>query len=233
MDKEYNKKRIHPPLYQHDYHVLRQLYDALEKLAKKYFPTQKGVLVDYGCGSIPYKERFLPYVNRYIGIDIDNNQLADILIAENTKIPLKDKSVDIILSTQVLEHVDRTDFYLSETKRLLKKEGLLLLSSHGIWPYHPYPEDLHRWTRKGLEKLLQNNGFECLETISILGPFATVTQFTLLLIAERLTGKGILPKILLATFSLVGNGMIFLENRLFPPNKVSDASLFVICAKKK
>lgn len=233
MDNKYNNKRIHPPLYQHDYHVLRQLYDTLEKLASTYLSPRKRVLVDYGCGSAPYKNLFLPYVNRYLGIDIGNNRQADILIAKNTKIPLKDKSVDVILSTQVLEHVDGVDFYLSETKRLLKREGLLLLSTHGVWPYHPYPEDFHRWTRKGLEKLLQNNGFKCLEIISILGPFATVTQFTLLLIAERLIGKGILAKILLTIFSLVGNGMIFLEDNLFPSNEVSDASLFVICAKKK
>lgn len=210
-----------------------RLYKDLEKLAKKYFLKQKGVLADYGCGSTPYKELFLPYVKRYIGIDIGRNKQADILVGENTKIPLKDGSIDIILSTQVLEHVDGADFYLYNARRLLIKGGLLLLSTHGLWPYHPYPTDHQRWTRKGLEKLLQNNGFKCLETISILGPFASVTQFTLLLVAERLMGKGTFAKILLTIFSLVGNSIILLEDRLFPPNEISDASLFVICAKKK
>lgn len=232
MVNEYNRKRIHPPFYQHDYHVLHRLYGTLEKIAKQYFPTPKGVLVDYGCGSTPYKELFLPYVNSYTGVDIGNNRQADILTAENTKIPLAGKSVDIILSTQVLEHVDKSNFYFAEARRLLKNSGLLLLSTHGVWPYHPYPTDYHRWTRSGLENALKEHGFKCLKIVSILGPFACITQFTLLLIAERLINKGFFSKILLSIFSLTGNSIIWLEDKLFPPTATSDASLYVICAKK-
>lgn len=234
MDEKYNIKRIHPPIWQHDYHVLKRLYDLLFVLLKKYVSQKSGILLDYGCGSSPYKELFLPFIARYIGVDIGKNLQTDILIKENEPIPLKDSSVDIILSTQVLEHVGNVSFYLSECRRLLKKGGLLLLSTHGLWPYHPYPTDFHRWTKKGLVEEIEKFGLKCLENYSILGPFASVTQFTLLLIAERLilAKRSFMRRLIMAFLSLVGNGIIFLEDKLFPPNENSDSSLYVVCAKK-
>jgi SAM-dependent methyltransferase len=231
MVGRYNKKRVNPPIWQHDYHVLKRLHSGLFSLAQKYL-RQQSVILDYGCGTSPYKELFLPYTARYIKADLVDNEEADIKFGKNEHLPLKDKSIDIVISTQVLEHVQRVTFYLQECKRLLKKDGILLLSTHGIWPYHPYPTDYHRWTRAGLEKTLADAGFICLIMTSVLGPFASVTQFTLLLIAERLTGKNVFSKILLIVFSVVGNCIIWLEDRLFPAEKESDAALYIVCARK-
>ncbi len=40
--------------------------------------------------------------------------------------------------------------YLSECFRVLRPGGQLLLSTHGVFPYHPDPVDLWRWTCEGL-----------------------------------------------------------------------------------
>ncbi|EKE21765.1 MAG: methyltransferase type 11 [uncultured bacterium] len=138
----------------------------------------------------------------------------------------------MVLSTQVLEHVYATDFYLKECFRLLKKEGLLILSTHGLWPYHAFPEDFHRWTRNGLVKEVENYGFKCLKVYPILGPFASASQFTILLLAEKLQSRKLLSRLSLFIISLVANALIWLEDKLFPQTEISDASLFVICAKK-
>ncbi len=232
MEKNFNYKRIHPAVWQHDYHVLKRLYSSLSYLINKYLPKKVGVILDYGCGTLPYKNLFAPHAEKYIGVDLPDNKKADIKIKKDKKIPIVSESIDIIISTQVLEHVEKFDFYLQECKRLLKIGGLLILSTHGIWPYHPYPTDFYRFTRKGLEKILKDQGFQCKETISILGPFASITQFTLILIAERLFSKNIFAKILLIIFSLVGNCIIWFEDRFFPTEEKSDASVYVICAKK-
>lgn len=232
MGSDYNQKRINPPPWQHDYHVLRRLYKTLVHFVDTYLKEKSYKILDYGCGTFPYKNLFLSHVSKYIGVDIGKNNDADILVKENETIPLADKSIDVIISTQVLEHVEKTDFYLSECKRLLKKGGVLILSTHGLWPYHPYPSDFYRWTRKGLESHIKKQGFDCLETVSVLGPFASITQFTLILISEKLQNRGLLCKLVLWIFSLTGNGIIWFEDKLFPPNNISDASLFVICAKK-
>lgn len=231
MVNRYSRKRVDPPVWQHDYHVLKRLYNSLSDLVQKYL-QQKSVILDYGCGTSPYKELLLPYATRYIKADLAGNKEADIQIRENEHLPLKDNSVDAIISTQVLEHVDLVAFYLEESRRLLKKNGILILSTHGIWPYHPYPTDYHRWTIVGLEKTLANAGFRCLKIISILGPFASVTQFTLLLVAGRLINKNIFAKIILLIFSLVGNCIIWFEDKLFPATRENDASLYVVCARK-
>ncbi len=228
MDKEYNQKRIHPPIWQHDYLVLTRLYKILQKIRDKYF-LKKAILLDYGSGTAPYKELLRNHIEKYIGIDISANDGADIVIAENEPIPLPINSIDIVLSTQVLEHVKDVPFYLKEAYRVLKKDGIIIIS---IWPYHPYPHDYNRWTRPGLVNSLESAGFNILQLDSILGPLAAATQFKVLILAERLIVKGIIAKMLLAIIALTTNLKIFVEDKLFPPIKDQDASVFVICARK-
>lgn len=232
MEKEYNKKRVNPPIWQHDYHVLKRLYKTLQVIVDKYIDKKVDVILDYGCGSLPYKDLFLSCTNKYIGVDIGKNKKADILVKENQKIPLNDDSVNVVISTQVLEHVEEVSFYLRQCRRLLKKNGLLILSTHGIWPYHDYPDDFHRWTRPGLVREIESAGFKCLYVNSVLGPMASATQFELVLVSEKLQGKGSLIRLFLSILSLLTNILIFVEDKILPSNKNSDSSLYVICARK-
>src|SRR3989344_807038 len=130
---DYNKKRLYPPLLQHDYNVLKRLLNIIRKFMEVI--PEKSIIADYGCGSSPYEELFKPKSSKYLKIDIGNNRSADIKIRENSKLPLKSGSVDVVLSTQVLEHVMNLPHYISESSRILKKKGILILSTHGIWPY--------------------------------------------------------------------------------------------------
>jgi SAM-dependent methyltransferase len=119
---------------------------------------------------MPYYDLFKPYIKKYVCADIDRNPNAKLLINPDTgKIDAPDCTFDTILSTQVLEHVINPKLYLQEAHRLLKKDGLLLLSTHGHWVYHPDPTDFWRWTRDGLEKTLTDEGFEIIETMGVGG----------------------------------------------------------------
>lgn len=232
MDERYNSKRIKPPIWQHDYHVLTRLYKALKILIRENLKKDSHTVLDYGSGTSPYKELFNFYASRYIRVDIDKTINADYVVGENEKIPIKSSSVDIVVSTQVLEHIQLPDFYLSECSRLLRRNGLLFLSTHGLWPYHAYPDDYRRWTKTGLNEEIRRFGFEVEESVSILGPFASVIQYEMLLMAEKLIKRGLAGKLLLLCFSLMGNVLIWLEDKIVPPTRVSDASLYIICAKK-
>ena len=55
-------------------------------------------------------------------------------------------SFDAVLSTQVLEHVADPGALPAERFRVLRPGGRLLLSTHGIFVYHPDPDDYWRWT---------------------------------------------------------------------------------------
>lgn len=233
MEKEYNRKRLYPMPWQHDYHVLTRLRNLITKFINKTSKNKRYVFLDYGCGTAPYKDLLVQITSEYVGIDIVKSPTAQFVVPEKTKIPFKAESFDIVLSTQVLEHVEDTQFYLSECNRLLKKKGLLLLSTHGIWPYHPFPHDYHRWTAEGLINELKKQNFICVSITPILGSYAAMIQFELLLMAESLIKKGLGASILLKFLSTAGNGVIWVYDRLFPPTQKSDAAVYFLVAQKE
>lgn len=233
MEKEYNKKRLYPLPWQHDYHVLTRLRNLITEFVKNAKKGKRYDVLDYGCGTAPYKDILSPILNEYIGIDIAKSPTAKLIVPEKAKVPLKSDSIDIVLSTQVLEHVEDVKFYLSECNRVLKKKGLLLLSTHGVWPYHPFPHDYHRWTAEGLVNELKKQDFICVSITPILGSYAAIIQFELLLMAESLIKTGFLGNTLLKFLSMAGNGVIWIYDKLFPATKVSDAAVYFLIAQKK
>ena len=90
--------------------------------------------------------------------------------------PLPDDSVDAVMSTQVLEHVTDPARYLGECFRVLKPGGRLLLSTHGIFIYHPDPVDLWRWTSGGMRYVIERGGVRGGELEGIIGLLATGIQ---------------------------------------------------------
>lgn len=132
-------------------------------------------VLDYGCADVPYRSE-LPEGIAYLGADIAGNPVADVILADDGSIPLEDASVDLVLSTQVLEHVDDPGLYLAESFRVLKPGGSLVLSTHGIMYYHPDPKDHWRWTRTGLTKILEAAGFEVRALRGVMGLVAAALQ---------------------------------------------------------
>lgn len=129
-------------------------------------PTGARVL-DFGCGERPYREVFGTDVE-YIGADLPDNDQADIAIV-NGVVDLPDGSVDLVLSTQVLEHVADPDAYLDECHRLLRPGGRLLLTTHGVMFYHPHPNDYWRWTHDGLTKIVSRAHLDLSSITPLLG----------------------------------------------------------------
>ena len=64
-------------------------------------------------------------------------------------IPVEDASFDVVLCLQVLEHVPDPAAAVRELRRVVRPGGRVLLSTHGVYPFHPNPDDLWRWTQKG------------------------------------------------------------------------------------
>ncbi|HVX00669.1 MAG TPA: hypothetical protein VHA52_09595, partial [Candidatus Babeliaceae bacterium] len=76
--------RVNPGIFHARYYHLKELKRCIQEIVGQYFTSLDGnkVLVDYGCGSMPYKEYFVPYVTRYIGADIEENTAADVKIID-------------------------------------------------------------------------------------------------------------------------------------------------------
>jgi SAM-dependent methyltransferase len=128
-------------------------------------------VVDYGCANKPYGA-LLPAGADHVGADLAGNPNADVLLAPDGSVPLPSGSADIVLSTQVLEHVADPALYLRECARLLRPGGSLVLTTHGIMFRHPDPEDFWRWTGDGLARIVEEAGLEVVETRGALGLMA-------------------------------------------------------------
>lgn len=165
--------RLSPPRTHHAYRALRGLVAAMEHATSMI--DDPAAVLDYGCGDMPYRPLFVARGATYIGADVPGNSHADLVIVDG-RIPVADASFDVVLSTQVLEHVPDPVAYLAEARRVLRSGGTFLLSTHGVWPYHPHPGDYWRWTREGLVRVVEDAGFTVRESSGILGPAATGIQ---------------------------------------------------------
>jgi SAM-dependent methyltransferase len=138
-------------------------------------------VLDVGCGDRPY-ETLLSGAAEIVGFDVPGNPHAD-LHGSIDAIPVEDASFDIALCLQVLEHVPDPTAAVRELRRVVKPGGRVLASTHGVYPYHPNPEDLWRWTHTGLAHLFRTNAEWTSVTVS---PGAGTTATVAMLVAHTL-----------------------------------------------
>ena len=219
-------ERIKPSIFSTRYYHLTILKRGVQYVIDKYLDKAQKLdtILDYGCGDKPYESFFSPYFYHYKGADIAINKNRDITIEINGKVDTADATIDVIVSTQVLEHVTDVDKYLSEAQRILKSAGLMFISTHGYWMYHPDPTDLWRWTRDGLEKTIAKNGFEIVETLGMMNLASSGLQ----LFQDGIQWK--IPRFLRPVLSV----FILLFQKIFDNGKLNnkDASVFLVVAKK-
>lgn len=147
---------------------LRLLHKAMAELSQSDILHASGSMLDYGCGERPYQDLFAPRFSPIVGADFQGNTNADCLVGPQGQLDsIADGTFDVVLSTQVLEHVEDPRAYLREAYRVLKAGGVLIVSTHGMYRYHPDPVDYWRWTRTGLELEIARVGFQVLRTRSV------------------------------------------------------------------
>jgi SAM-dependent methyltransferase len=170
-------------------HLLHEaIADALERIISN---NKDLTVVDAGCGKQPYRTLVQRLEAKYIGIDLEQSighyaPQDSLLIGPDGRWPLPDSIADIVLSTQVLEHVSNVNVYLNEAKRILIKDGWLMLSTHGNYKFHG-SADYWRWTHKGLELLLLYHGFRVESIQPILTSEANLLFMLTNLVFPRLT----------------------------------------------
>lgn len=183
-------------------------------------------ILDYGCGESPYR-RFCPQDCHYIGADLPGNPAADVEIGEDGRLSLDDASCDLVLSTQVLEHVADPSVYLQECRRILKPGGTLILTTHGLMFRHPVPRDLWRWTLDGLKLLVEQQELEVMDEEGLMG----LSPTALWLILCNLMGK--LPRGLRRITVIAFNLLIYASDRLTSDDSRRDnACVFALVVKR-
>ena len=145
------------------YFIRRGLYRAI----KSYAGAMQGSVMDFGCGSKPYRTLFTA-CDEYVGVDVEisghshRNESIDIFY-DGKKLPLPSARFDHVFSSEVFEHVFNLPEILPELHRVLKENGTLFITCPFVWPEHERPYDFARYTSFGIQHLLRSHGFEIVE----------------------------------------------------------------------
>ena len=90
------------------------------------------------------------------------HEIAHIDVAANLNepLPLPSSSFDVVLLSDVMEHIARPWVLWSEMARVLKPGGRLIGNVPFLYWIHEAPHDYHRYTGFALERYALDNGFE-------------------------------------------------------------------------
>jgi ubiquinone/menaquinone biosynthesis C-methylase UbiE len=124
------------------------------------------VVLDIACGSGYGTHLMATVAKKVYGVDVDAGTIAyaaehyggkNIVYrqGDGIAIPLEDNSVDVVVSYETIEHIDDYQTFLKEVKRILRSEGLLLLSTPNDVEYAEGNHfHLHEFTYNQLKKLV-------------------------------------------------------------------------------
>ena len=172
-DREYVHSRFAPSLRDGYYLSNTDVATVVAMFAQQ----AGGKLFDYGCGGSPYRALF-KQCSEYIRADVTPSPGIDRLLGADTLTHELPDCYDVVLSTQVLEHVANPAAYVSECHRILKSGGQLLITTHGLYEEHGCPNDYFRWTPDGLEKLVTSAGLKVLESYKLTAELRGIIQLT-------------------------------------------------------
>lgn len=189
----------------------------LRRRLLRLLPAYGGRVVDVGCGNKPYRAWFGD-TSEYLGLDVAAGAQVDIVVSPDAQWPLPDQNYDVLLSTQVIEHVVSLEFTLNQMSRVLKAGGVMILSFPFLYNVHGAPHDYRRFTLYGAERLLP--GYEIVHLECLGGIGSTLVILLLNWIDTALSGFFV-TRLLKAPFlplfialSFVLNLLGFLMDRL-------------------
>ncbi len=133
-------------------------------------------VLDIGAGEAPYRELFCEH--RYMTLDrADTPHSGEVdMYGSADSIPVDDGSFDVVLCTQVLEHVPQPLDALREFHRVLRSGGTMIATVPFVWEEHEAPFDYYRYTRYGIEHLARAAGFADVEVRPRTDCFTTLAQ---------------------------------------------------------
>jgi len=139
----------------------------IENIEKEEFEGKRILEVGskYVNGSVrPLIERFCS-PKEYIGIDIEAGKFVDLILpAEKLVEYFGPESFDVVIATELLEHVQDWRLVVSNLKEVLKRGGYMYITTRSYgYPLHTYPYDFWRYEIEDMQKIFSD--FEILKLI--------------------------------------------------------------------
>jgi SAM-dependent methyltransferase len=192
------------------------------------------LLIDIGCGYSPFFEKF-SYKSKIL-FDIEKRGNID-LLSDVQSLSLRDNCADLVLLTEVLEHISDERVALTEINRILSQGGWFIISVPFLFGIHE-TVDFRRWTDQGLRKLLEEHGFKIVDFVYRGGIFSALLCLWRNMPRELLGGdfQSLLAKVFFPLIwlhfiicLLLTPIAILLDN--FDKSKLSSTGYIVLCQK--
>jgi SAM-dependent methyltransferase len=228
------KENFNPNITYPGYFVRHNLWAGI----KRHAGSMKGIMLDFGCGSKPYKSSFT--VDRYIGLDFENpghshaNETIDVFY-DGKKIPFDNDYFDSVFTSEVFEHVFNLPQILPEIRRVMKKGALILVTCPFAISEHEIPIDFARYSSFGLRHLMQENGFEVIEQEKLGNSLETMTAllqtYLEIHITPQLKKIPLLGSLLEFIYSSLLNLLTIFFSKILPKGKELYLNNLIICRK--
>jgi ubiquinone/menaquinone biosynthesis C-methylase UbiE len=140
---------------------------------KTVLPYLKGDLLDIGCGTNELVKRY----GNGIGVDVYQWGKVNLVVKDTAKLPYEDESFDTVTIIAALNHIPNRGEVLKEANRLLRKDGIILVTMipptiSSVWHFLRKPWDADQnergmaqgevfgFRQEEVRGLLRNAGFE-------------------------------------------------------------------------
>ena len=132
------------------------------------------LVLDAGAGDCRHRVHFgRAHYESADFLQVDKPYAAVDYVCSLEAIPVDAERYDLVLLTQVLEHLPEPLAVLRELHRVLKPGGALWLSTPLFYPEHETPYDYYRYTQFAHRHLLAQAGFDIERLEWLEGYFAT------------------------------------------------------------
>jgi SAM-dependent methyltransferase len=148
-----------------------------------------GRVLDVGGGTSFVQsviEREVPGAH-YVSGDIAATNKTTVVL-DATALPIADASVDAVLALEVLEHLPRPERMLREVARVLRADGLAILSVPFMFGVHDF-RDYFRFTPLGFSTLLEQHDLQLVALRPRGGTFVAATGLVRTLILNAIVGE--------------------------------------------
>lgn len=169
---------------------------------------------------------------RIVSANIDPKQGSEFVCDLEKELPIPDTQYDGVLLINVLEHIFEYRQLLGECSRILKPSGTLVVVVPFLFPYHPSPQDFHRYSKDALDRALTSAGF-CEISIKALGTGVCAARWCMI---ERLVPRPLrfLSLFLVPWTRILDALLLWFSRTLGKHYRASDYALgFVVTASKK
>lgn len=200
---------------------------AIHTSVASYAPKLQGKLLDFGCGTKPYRHLFSN--SEYIGVDLavnegHSNSTAQVdVFYDGKSLPFDNESFDCAYSSEVFEHVFNLESMLGELHRVLRPGAKMLITIPFCWPEHEQPNDFARYTTFGIRTLADRCGFTVLQQQKK-GPYIQcLAQLTTYGFFNVIPGNGLIKTLVSLPVTFLCN----LGGLLLAPLGSRDSALFL------